>query len=266
MVSQEYADSLPPRGWISNRSLTHIILGAVLSIIIIAAASASALINKTFISAFLTERGSFQPIMLSISLTLLSYAFSRRRKIKKEFTNTSRNWLFKKGEFNSPGEALNETIIVLSARKDILANRQLRILQTLRDTGSRSIAKEVHDEDASLTDDEISQSFYIPKMLIWALPMIGFLGTVTGISDSVSGFSGLIENAANINLIKQSLQAVMGGLATAFDTTILGIISALIVTLLISLTEKSEFNLSQAVNSHINDKLFVRINPDGTFE
>jgi len=266
MTTPQYTEGLPARIWISNKAFVHILLGASLAVSITVAAYLSAFIMESFIAAFLTERGPFQPVMLAIALTLLSYSFSRRRKTKKESISTSRNWLFKKGEFGSEGNALNETIGVLSARKDILANRQLRILQTLRDTGSRSIAKEVHDEDASLTDDEISQSYFIPRMLIWSLPMIGFLGTVTGISSSVSGFSGLIESASDINLIKQSLQSVMGGLSTAFDTTILGIVSALLMTLLISLSERSEFNLAQSINSHINDKLFVRINPNGTFE
>jgi len=266
MMTQEYLDSLPMRRWISNRPFVHILSGAFLSSSIVAAASATSFINRNPISEFLVERGPFQPVMLSIALTLLSYSVFRRRKIRKELISASRNWLFKKGEFNIKGESLNETLTVLKARNDLLANRQLRILETLRDTGSRSIAKEVHDEDSSLTDDEISQSYYIPKILIWALPMIGFLGTVTGISGSVSGFSGLIENAGNIDLIKQSLQGVMGGLATAFDTTTLGIVAALVVTLIISLAERSEFSLAQSINSHINDRLFVRISPDGTFQ
>ena len=266
MTTQNYADSLPARRWISNRSLIHILSGAILSGSIITAAAATSFIGRNPVSEFLVERGPFQPVMLSITFTLLSYSAFRRQKIRKEFINTSRNWLFKKGEFNIQGEPLNETLTVLRARNDLLSNRQLRILETLQETCSRTIAKEVNDEDSFLTDNEISQSYFIPKMLIWALPMIGFLGTVTGISNSVSGFSGLIENAGNIDLIKQSLQGVMGGLATAFDTTTLGIIAALAATLVISLTERSEYNLAQSINSRINDKLFVRISPDGTYQ
>jgi len=265
MTGTEY-DELPSRRWIRSRAAIHILIGIASATGITLAAWATSLAVKSPYLDFLIARGPLQPIMLAMTLMLISYSATRRKRIAREQASVRSNWLFIRGEFKQEGEALRETISVLMARSDILANRQLRILQSLKESKSRSISKEVCEEDNSLTEEEIAQNYYLPKTVVWSLPMLGFLGTVTGISGSVSGFSGLLEGASNIELIKSSLNSVMTGLSTAFDTTILGIVSALISTLVLSLTEQQEFDLSQSINIHINDKLFARIGKDGSFE
>lgn len=122
MMTPEYLDSLPARRWISNRPFIHFLSGAFLSSFIVAAASATSSINQIPISAFLVERGPFQPVMLSIVLTFLSYLVFRRRKIRKELISASRKWLFKKGEFTGTGESIAGILIVLQARNDLLAH------------------------------------------------------------------------------------------------------------------------------------------------
>jgi len=266
MPAQEKWEYLPPRQWIKSRPMAHILTGVVGSAAVTSLALLLSFFEKNYFISFLVERGPFQPVMLAVFITLISFSTTRKSRIKKELSNTRKNWLFQRGEIKKPEMALTETISVLMARKDILANRQLRILRLLQDSNDRNITRGMQDEDSALTGDEISQAYYIPKTLIWALPMIGFLGTVTGISSSVAGFSGLLENASNVELIKTSLQSVMGGLSTAFDTTIMGIICALLGTLALSLTERAEFGLAQEVDTHINDRLFIRIQSDGTFE
>ncbi len=95
--------------------------------------------------------------------------------------------------------------------------------------------------------------------MIWALPMLGFLGTVLGISVSIGGFSGLLANVEDLDKVKSSLTQVTGGLSTAFDTTLLGIIAAIICMLLMSITEKAEQRLACDIEATINDELFPRL-------
>ena len=65
------------------------------------------------------------------------------------------------------------------------------------------------------------------QVLLWSFPMFGFLGTVYGLSGAVGALSAL--NAAEGGLQADSLQPVFSELDIAFDTTIQGILSALVL-------------------------------------
>ena len=64
--------------------------------------------------------------------------------------------------------------------------------------------------------------------MIWAIPILGFIGTVWGISGAVSNFSSAmtsVESAAAVSeALKDNLPLVTADLATAFDTTLLALL------------------------------------------
>jgi biopolymer transport protein ExbB/TolQ len=86
-------------------------------------------------------------------------------------------------------------------------------------------------------------SYSIPRLLIWTMPIIGFIGTVLGISIAVGDFSGFLsalDGAEDLDLIKQGLSGISGGLSYAFDTTLLGLASSLVTMVTISLAENRD--------------------------
>jgi hypothetical protein len=66
----------------------------------------------------------------------------------------------------------------------------------------------------------VQSSYTLSNVFIWAIPILGFIGTVIGIGQAVGAFSGSLDQAQDISLLKKSLNDVTGGLATAFDTTL----------------------------------------------
>ena len=64
-------------------------------------------------------------------------------------------------------------------------------------------------------------------LLLWAFPMFGFLGTVYGLSGAVGQLSRIA--ATETGLTADRLQPVFAELDIAFDTTIQGIVSAVIL-------------------------------------
>ena len=68
--------------------------------------------------------------------------------------------------------------------------------------------------------DTSAKSYAVPRVMIWAIPLMGFIGTVVGISKAVAGFSGFLQTAEEIDQIKQAIGGVTTGLAIAFDTTL----------------------------------------------
>ena len=77
------------------------------------------------------------------------------------------------------------------------------------------------DNDADLFELAVQQSYSLPKVLLWAIPLLGFIGTVLGMSNAVGSFDEVLGNADNVEGLKNGLTQVTSGLGTAFDTTYL---------------------------------------------
>jgi len=75
---------------------------------------------------------------------------------------------------------------------------------------------------------------------IWALPLLGFIGTVLGISQAVTGLKPLIGKAAveQGENLGDSMQTVIAGLHTAFDTTFLALCLVIVCMLLLELLKR----------------------------
>jgi hypothetical protein len=66
---------------------------------------------------------------------------------------------------------------------------------------------------------------------VWALPILGFIGTVIGISGAIEGLQGLMGSGAGGD---GGFEAVTGELYFAFDTTLVGLVLMLPLALLLS--------------------------------
>ncbi|MDX1656146.1 MAG: MotA/TolQ/ExbB proton channel family protein [Candidatus Competibacteraceae bacterium] len=57
------------------------------------------------------------------------------------------------------------------------------------------------------------------QFTVWVLPLLGFIGTVIGISQAIGGLETAVDGNGTA-----SLNQVLGGLSFAFDTTFLGLV------------------------------------------
>lgn len=71
------------------------------------------------------------------------------------------------------------------------------------------------------------------RFFLWAFPMLGFLGTAIGLSNAIRLLPDAMNNSGSVKL-----EDVLQQLAFKFDTTILGIVSALLMMLLIQFYER----------------------------
>jgi len=94
---------------------------------------------------------------------------------------------------------------------------------------------------------------------VWAIPVLGFIGTVIGISNAVSGFSGFLSDAADIEQIKQGIGTVTNGLAIGFDTTLLALCLSVLIMIPLVFAERFESRLLLAIDIYINDKVLSRL-------
>jgi hypothetical protein len=85
-----------------------------------------------------------------------------------------------------------------------------------------------------------------------------------GISAAVGGFSGSMEQARDISVLKESLNSVTGGLAMAFDTTLVALVMSMLVMFPSSSMQKSEEDLLNSVDEYCNENLLKRLDDGQT--
>jgi len=109
----------------------------------------------------------------------------------------------------------------------------------------------------------VSSSYDVVKVFIWAIPILGFIGTVLGISNAVGGFSGALDQAQDIEVLKASLNDVTSGLAVAFDTTLVALVMSLLVSFPVSIIQKREEDFLCKVDDYCSENLLKRLNDAG---
>ena len=84
------------------------------------------------------------------------------------------------------------------------------------------------------------ESYLIPRYISWAVPVLGFIGTVLGISLAADGIRRIISSEAGLVGLSGELGAAISPLGIAFDTTLIALSLALVLTLMLSLVQRGE--------------------------
>ncbi|MEM7394084.1 MAG: MotA/TolQ/ExbB proton channel family protein, partial [Verrucomicrobiota bacterium] len=109
----------------------------------------------------------------------------------------------------------------------------------------------------------IQSSYTTIKVFIWAIPILGFIGTVIGISGAIAGFSGSLDQAEDVKFLVQSINNVTGGLGVAFDTTLVALVMSIIVSFPASSMQKAEEDLLNRIDEYCNENLLKRLDDAG---
>jgi MotA/TolQ/ExbB proton channel family len=146
-------------------------------------------------------------------------------------------------------------------RHFVLLNRIDRALSNFRNIGQVNDVSAILRAQAENDEDQVASSYTVLNGLVWAIPVLGFIGTVLGLSLAIGRFTTTLQAAGDITLIRSSLQGVTGGLATAFETTLIALSFTLMLQLGITFQQKREMAFLDECNDychlHIVSKLRV---------
>ncbi|MEO9591094.1 MotA/TolQ/ExbB proton channel family protein, partial [Rhodopirellula bahusiensis] len=101
--------------------------------------------------------------------------------------------------------------------------------------------RELSERDADAAHD----SFGLIRIIVWAIPMLGFLGTVIGITQTLGGLD-FTDGTAAVDRLKS-------GLYVAFDTTALGLVLSVLAIFLQFPVERSQQSLLANVDQRVRD-------------
>ncbi len=138
-------------------------------------------------------------------------------------------------------------------RNNLLVRRLRDVLKHVR---ARASAEGVDEQLAQLADteaDRTHQSYALFRVIVWAIPILGFLGTVIGITHALANLAP--------DQLENSLPSVMDGLGVAFDTTALALALTIVLMFAQFLIGRVEDTLLRRVDEQARDELEGRFEP-----
>src|SRR5487761_1413582 len=164
------------------------------------------------------------------------------------------------GEPQSPADAqrlLSHLAQLPEGQHDDYLPRRLReAMQSVLFAGS---ADKLGDELKYLSESDAARShasYGLLRIIIWAIPILGFLGTVIGITMAIASL--------NPQALEDSLPTVTGGLGVAFDTTALALGLSMVLMFVQFFVDRIEGRLLAAVDGRAADELGGRFEQMGT--
>ena len=142
-----------------------------------------------------------------------------------------------------------------------------RLERALRHFQSRRRVVEVVEflsGESAADEARVDASYALVRVFVWAVPTLGFIGTVIGIGTAVGGFSETLDAASSLEGMKESIGAVTGGLGVAFDTTLLALVMSILIMFPASAVQRVEENLLGEVDDYCADLLVSRLVDDPT--
>ena len=153
---------------------------------------------------------------------------------------------------------LNQRIINQSQLNNIASNN---LLITRLSLFLNHDDNDVDDGFGIKEKEQLKGSFALPRFMVWAIPILGFIGTVWGISNGIAHFSDAMTNTGSVTdvsaMLKENLPLVTNSLATAFDTTLLALLLSIPLMMLMLTIEKSE----EAYLIDLDERWFHDIKP-----
>jgi biopolymer transport protein ExbB/TolQ len=135
-------------------------------------------------------------------------------------------------------------------RNNYLTRRLKEALEMVRRKGSADAIEQHLNHLAELDRDRVSSSYALVRIIVWAMPVLGFLGTVIGITVAIASLSP--------ETMEKSMPAVIHGLGIAFDTTAQALALTMLVMFIKHGVERGDSRLLDLVDARASAELLGR--------
>jgi biopolymer transport protein ExbB/TolQ len=143
-------------------------------------------------------------------------------------------------------------------RDSTMVNRIRKSLEFFETRQNNSEVANLMSSQSDIDASRIQGSYSLLKVFLWAVPILGFVGTVLGLSGAIGSI-----DASDSEAMAASLGNVTSGLGTAFNTTLFGLVLSLIMAFPISAVQKTEEDNLSVIDAYCNENLLTRLNDGG---
>ena len=222
------------------------LLTCILSIALTIAFYASLLlISETAFADMFTDRGPTPYFIVWLSCWALVILIFKSRKLALQRQSLKFVVVPTTHDFVLSATTVNEVIQQIHATVDdprnfMLFNRIIVALSNLKNLGRVADVDDILRAQADQEESSLETSYSVLQGFIWAIPVLGFIGTVLGLSEAIGAFGSVLGAASDVSQITDALRGVTAGLKTAFETTLEALVAALVIQLWMTFLKKSE--------------------------
>lgn len=141
--------------------------------------------------------------------------------------------------------------------------RVARVLAMWINTGDFERTSAYAHTQGDVTALASDASFRRNRLFIWAMPLLGFVGTVFGVAAGIGGFAAFLHQAnVTPEQIKEQVGVITSGLAVAFYATLLGLLTAGLAAFPSLVAERREEDALAEIDEFVDERLLSRM-PSG---
>lgn len=214
--------------------------------------------------AMILERGWTPYAMVALFVLALTILFIKWRKLAFQKKAFGVELIPVGNNFALTSETALDVIKTLSASVDdpkrfVLFNRIERALLNLKNVGNVSDVSEMLRAQAENDESHMDSSYGILSGIIWVIPILGFIGTVVGLSGAIGGFGAVLNTDATVSSLRDSLAPVTSNLGIAFDTTFVALVLAMVIQMLMTFLRKQEEMFLDACRDYAHVNIISRL-------
>ncbi len=210
------------------------------------------------------ERGWTPYVMISLFILAMVILFVKWRKLafqrkafKIELVPVGDNFALGSDTALDVIKVLKESVD--DPKRFVLFNRIERALLNLKNVGNLSDVSEMLRSQAENDESHMDSSYSLLAGIVWVIPILGFIGTVTGLSGAIGGFGAVLNADATVSSLRDSLAPVTGNLGIAFDTTFIALVFAMSIQMLTTLLRKEEELFLDACRDYAHVNIISRL-------
>ena len=168
------------------------------------------------------------------------------------------------GRYQDPADAADKMLNSLAALPRVQQESYFghRLREALEYVRRKNAAIGLDEELKYLSDSDgvrQQESYSFVRIIIWATPMLGFLGTVVGITKAL----GDLNPEELANSVQTAMDGLLSGLYVAFDTTAVALTLSIILMFVQFVVERIETGLLGTVDDLASKELLNRFDESG---
>ncbi len=181
----------------------------------------------------------------------------QRRSLSRQVVPGDHDFVLSPASVDQVVDGIHETVD--DSRHFVLFNRIMVALSNLRNLGVVGDVDDILRSQAENDESGLETSYAMIGAFVWAIPVLGFIGTVQGLSDAIGQFGTVLQATGELSEIKHALQQVTAGLATAFETTFQALVFALFIQLALVYLKASEEDFLDACGDYCLKQIVNRL-------
>jgi biopolymer transport protein ExbB/TolQ len=141
-----------------------------------------------------------------------------------------------------------------------VAKRVVGALARFKHTRSVREAEDQLTVYSELAYNKMDAGYTILRVIVWATPLLGFVGTVQGVSKSVGGLAKVLGgDVEDVSQITTALGKVTSELAFAFDTTLVALVAVIIIMIAMTIVERADGSSLDRIEDYIKNQVLQNL-------